>query len=355
MKTIFLNLHFSSITGPIDYLRKYLLRQGCSVLYLAHPLDDYKNNYTYFYKNQFQVKKIKRLNLGLINLIFDVILSSKYIFFNKFDIYIGANNFDVFPAIFLRIFFKKRIKKIIYFATDFSEDRFKSPILNKIYYLTEKIVIKYADLVISNTKRSETKRVEYGLNLSKSLIIPNGLYLNKPSFKNKSIDKSSFIYIGSVTKEHGLYELLEKLKPIIKKFILIGDGNDWKRIIMYLKNNKINSEIYHKKNHEFVINYLQKFNGFGLAPYNIKSKWTYYCSPLKINEYIGCGCPVILSSVPEISQYIEKKKLGIVYKKLDLDDIKKKINLFNAKNYCQRSETFYQNHNYNFLYSKIDL
>src|ERR1035437_10446498 len=99
VKKIFILSHSSEIEGPIDYYCKYLERNNYTVLKLEHPLDDYRGRFTIFY-NQGDITKIRRNNLGILNLFIDAFISIKIILNNDFDIFIGANNFDTFVGIF---------------------------------------------------------------------------------------------------------------------------------------------------------------------------------------------------------------------------------------------------------------
>jgi len=355
MKRIFIISHSSEIEGPIDYYRKYLEKNNYNVLTLAHPLNDYKERFTVFY-DQDKTIKIKRSNaFGIFNLFIDFFISVRFAFKNYFNIFIGANNFDTFVGIFLRKIFRKKIEKIIYFGSDFSEDRFSNVLLNKVYYFIESICCKYSDLVISNTKRAEGKRLRLGLKKEKSIIVPNGVLLDKEDFNKKELNKNNFIFVGSITKEHGLYDLIENIYPLINKLVLIGYGDDWDKVVSICKEKSIKIETYYKKDHNFCIDYLKTFNGFGLAPYNLDSKWTYYCSPLKVVEYVACGLPVLMSSLPEIASYIKEKGLGVVYSELNYDKINNDLKLFDVNGFNLKAKEFYNIYNQNNLYSKIKL
>jgi len=355
MKRVVVISHSSIIEGPIEYYIKYLKKNNYHISTIDHPLNDYQDRFTIF-DNQKKLIMTKRSNrLGTLNLLVDFFLSIKYVLNNRFDIFIGANNFDTFIGIFLKKIFLKKIAKIIYFASDYSEDRFKNILLNKIYYFVESICCKYSDLVISNTKRAEKKRIVFGLKKEKSLIVPNGVLLNKNKFDKKVINKANFIYVGSITNEHGLFNLIKNIYPLINKLVLIGYGDEWEAVVNICKNKHIKSELYYKKSHEFCINYLQNFNGFGLAPYNLNSKWTYYCSPLKVAEYISCGIPVIMSSVPEIAGYVKKSGFGIIFSKLNFDKISSDLKFFDTSNFNIKAKKFYNYYNQNYLYSKIKL
>ncbi len=352
---IFINTHSSKIEGSVDYLTHYLIRKGHEIRYISHPLDNYKDRYTELREGGTIVKKINRINLSLFNLFYDFYLSLKYLLSENVDIFIGANNFDVLPAVIARKFLRKKIHRIIYFASDFSEDRFGNYILDGIYYKVERAALKNSDLVVSNTKRAEEKRISFGLDKKNSLVIPNGVHLKNEVFEEKEISKKNFIFIGNVTKEHGLYDLLEILNPIMNKFVLIGSGDDWDRVVDLCKEKNIDFESFYKKDHEFTIAYLQKFNGIGLAPYNMESKWTYYSSPLKVSEYISCGVPVLMSDVPEIADLVEKENYGITYTKLDLMEIDKKLHDFNVIDYYKKAEKFYGSFKHEVLLERLGL
>lgn len=352
---IFVNTHSSKIEGPVDYLTHYLIQRGYEISYISHPLDSYEDRATVIRKGEEVVKEIRRKNIGVFNFFYDCYLSLRFLMKNDVDVFIGANNFDTVTGIIARKLFGKKLEKVIYFASDFSENRFGNKLMDWIYYQIEKFALRNSDLVVSNTRRAEKKRFEIGLEKEKSVVIPNGVHLENEVFKEKQIDKSSFIYVGNVTKEHGLYDLLETLHPVIKKFVLIGSGDDWDRVVNYCKEKDFEFESFYKKDHKFTIDYLQKFNGIGLAPYNLESRWTYYCSPLKVSEYISCGVPVLMSNVPEIADLVEKENYGITYNKLDLLDIEKKLQDFDVRNYYKKAEKFYDRFKHEVLFERLGL
>jgi glycosyltransferase involved in cell wall biosynthesis len=179
--------------------------------------------------------------------------------------------------------------------------------------------------------------------------------LDKADFNKKELNKNKFIFIGSVTKEHGLYDLIENIYPLVARLVLIGYGDDWDRVVRLCEEKNIKTEIYYKKDHEFCISYMKEFDGFGLAPYNLSSKWTYYCSPLKVVEYVACGLPVLMSSLPEIAGYIEENNLGIVYNKIDCTKIGDAIRAFDCNDFNLKARNFYDVYNQNNLYLKIKL
>lgn len=351
---IFLLAHSSGIDGPLDYYRDYLLRKSRfeEVFYLSHPLNVYQSKESRFYLNHELIWRKARKGRLFLNLLFDLYYSLKMIRKYEFEVFVAANSFAALFAILGKKIFRKKIPKIIFYPADFSEDRFKNKILNGIYYFMEKIVLKEANLVVNNTQRAKEKRQSLGMTQEKSLLLPNGVYLENPAFLPKEIRKSAFIFVGNVTAEHGLKEMAEILLPRIKELVIIGQGEGLAEIVDLLQKNHISVKIHLQKTHRFVIDYLQSFSGFGLAPYNLTEKWTYYSSPLKVSEYISCGVPVILSNIPQISQLVKDENLGIVYHKED-GTILKELDNFSTQNFYLKAQSFYQRFCWDNLLSKI--
>jgi glycosyltransferase involved in cell wall biosynthesis len=351
---IILFSHSTGIVGPIDFLEDYCLKKKYTVFKLQHPLDNYDQQHTLVYRNKRIIIRKKRKDMQFpINLIIDISLTLRFALQRQTDITIGANNLDTLVAIIARSIFHKKINKIIYFASDFSEKRYGNPVLDALYLQIEKWVLRYADVTISNTKRAEKKRRQLGLHIARSIIIPNGVTLPNAKFSGKKIDKHTFIFVGNVTKEHGLIPLLENMLPIINHLVVIGQGEQWEELKGFIKSHHINAELLSVKPHTYIMKYMQQFAGIGLAPYNTKSRWTFFCSPLKVNEYIACGIPVLISNVPEISQTIMQEKLGIVYKSSAPEDLKKGLSQFDTNNYAQKAKKFYETHSYEALYKNI--
>lgn len=356
MKNIYIVNHATAKTGSANYLEDYLLRKKRKVFRLSHPLDDYKNNKTYFVEDKNIIRKFRRTSLGIVNLPIDFLLSVFFLWNKKIDIFIGANNFDTLTGIVMRKFGKK-INTIIFFGSDYSPNRFGNPLLDKIYKFVEKKAVSGADYTISNSDRAQRERLSLGLAAEKSYVIPNGIYIENPLFLAKEINKDKYIFIGSLTREHGLLSFLKFFNKNIKELTVIGVGEECDNIKEFCRIKGIKLNMMGAQKHGFVLEYLQTFDGLGLAPYNVKSDWTYYCSPSKVGEYIACGVPVVVSSVPEISEYVGQKKLGVVFDSLgeqDYTGLCDSIREFETGDYHHRAEMFYRDFNRDYLYGKID-
>jgi len=354
-RRIFVASHSTVMSGPIDYFERYLWRRGLETVRIDHPLDSYDGRSSELRKNGKTVRAWKREARGPLNLIWDFACTVALALRARVEVGVGANNFDTYGVLAARRLRLSRLPRVIYFAADYSEDRFSNPLLNWIYLHVERSVLRRADLVVSNTRRAEEKRMQLGLDRKKSLVIPNGVRLEHPRFVPKQIRKDRFVFVGSVTREHGLYELLETIQPLIRRLTIIGHGEDWERVIGLCDRKSIPYEAHMSWPHEAVLDHLRDFEGIGLAPYNRDSKWTYYCSPLKINEYIASGLPVITSSVPEIAATIKSEKLGIVYERADLEEMSKALEALDVTDFHQRAARFYDEFNSDSLYDRVTL
>lgn len=271
----------------------------------------------------------------------------------KIDIAIGMNCFDTLPFILLR---KNRIKKIVFFGTDFARKRFKNPILNWFYIKIDGYCAKKADWVCCNSQRTIKQRLVEGVNKNKIIYTPNGIFLKKTKTIKKEYEKK-LVFVGRIDKEHGLLTLISRVDNSNIKMDIIGDGPELPNLQIKFKRSKY-IKFLGQKTHDEAIEYLLDFGGFGVAPY-IKTglDWTYYCDPVKVKEYLACGVPVIVSDVPEIAKVIKKEEFGFVYKnKKDLEmvlDQLKKIDRNDYQQMVKRIKLFRLNFDLNKIYERI--
>ncbi len=300
MAKILLISHGNAISGAIDRFEDYLLYLDHEVFKLQHPLDNYSNQYTQLTKNHESLKRHPRHQLSLFNYIIDTVLSLKTVFAVSPDLIVGANNIDSFAAIFAnKVLF--RHTPVIFFASDYSENRFNNKLLDKIYSAVEKQVDRRANLVISNTHRAEKKRIEFGLSQKRSLVIPNGVSIMNPTFPKKNINKKAFFYVGTLNPGHGLFDFIRMYVDGIASLTVIGEGADSSKLASFCNQHAVKFTNHGRQSQSFVHKLLRKFEGLGLAPYTSAERYIYFCSPMKISEYIAYGVPVVTSNITEQS------------------------------------------------------
>jgi len=352
---VLLATHSTVLPGPLDHFESYLWRHGRDTVRIDHPLDNYEGRRSVLRLNGRPACAWNRHDRGPFGLLWDFAYTIMAALRTTAPFAVGANNFDTYCLLTARRLRLAGKPQVVYYASDYSEDRFRNRVMNWIYMRVERSALRRADLVVSNTRRAESRRVELGLDRRKSVIVPNGVLLTQVEFKPKPIHKDRFVFVGSVTREHGLYELLAEIKPLIGSLTIIGRGDDSERVLSLCEQQQIPHEVHSQLPHDAVLEYLRDFEGFGLAPYNRHSKWTYYCSPMKISEYIALGVPVITSSVPEVAETIKTEQLGIVYERGDLEEIKATLDIFDATDFHNRAQKFYAAFNSDTLFERVGL
>ncbi len=168
---VFLSSHTTEVEGVAHRLLEYLNQYGYTVSLIFDPLEASRQRYTKI-KVRNRTIIIPRPRLGFLDYIGDSLVTVIALLFSSpLDIYVGMSAMDCLSA----LLFRYKIKKLILYASDFSANRFGSSFLNALYLQIEKLILKRADLVISNTDAAEVARKELGLDPSRSQVIPNGV------------------------------------------------------------------------------------------------------------------------------------------------------------------------------------
>lgn len=324
--------HITKTPGPVQFLARFLSDKTEEFYKIYHPLDLKEEIDSIFSKGDKVIEQKK--STGYFSHFFRTIKWLKKIK-EPVQLAVGMNCFDVLPLILLRK--KLKVKKIVFFTTDFSRKRFDSFWSNKLYIFIDKFCAKKADFVCCNTRRAINRRVEEGVSENKIIYTPNGVFLKdiRTFDANKTFSKK-LLYVGRLSEEHGLENIIEFLIKSELTLEIIGSGDREKKLKEKISKSGLTERVKFLgiKEHNEVIEYLKNFSGFGIAPYKIKSDWVWYCDPVKIKEYLACLVPVIISDVPEIAETIKCQNLGFVYNNADkLKNILKKISKMNQSEY----------------------
>lgn len=263
----------------------------------------------------------------------------------KFDFFIGFEAINALGGIFLRKFGK--VKKVIYYVSDYSPNRYSNSIFNKIYLLLDRVAFKNSDVIWDVSPAMLPARIKSGLSkdIKKNvLVVPNALYPKQISVLPESkIENFSLVFMGTTGKENGPDLAIEALPLILKKYKktklhIVGGGREeeFKKIAKRLK--ILDKIVFHGfiADREKVSEEIRKYM-IGLAPYlNFKSSARLYGDATKIRAYLASGLPVITTTVPPLGNEIEKFGAGIVVSDNKKELAKAVIKLFgNKKKYSQ--------------------
>jgi hypothetical protein len=190
---------------------------------------------------------------------------------------------------------------------------------------TENFVARRLDKVVTATPYIGKRFENIGANV---VIINNFPRLDELTFdQNKNAIKNAtptICYVGLISAERGIIEMLDAIKNLDVKFILAGKFNNqkieeqakshpsWKKVEYYphLSRNEI-AEVFAK-------------SSLGLCL--LHPKETYIHSlPIKLFEYMSGGIPVLASNFPLWKDIIESSKSGICADPYNIKEIEQGI------------------------------
>jgi glycosyltransferase involved in cell wall biosynthesis len=321
----YLVTHATEIFGPPHALLSYLRPKTETLVFISYPLDknvNLKPSASLYWKGELVYRKslplllerfpVSYLRDFLATFYFAVLLKGKA----KFDYFIGANNLNCLAGILLKPLLK--IKKTVFFTVDYSPRRFNNHFLDWLYHFIDKLAVRWADFTWSNTRRVAKIREDQELPQRKNLIVPNGVDLGKIPIIKKNKEEIKIVYIGHLTKTKGIQEIIKTLPGVLKvnqkfKFLIVGSGPYERELRNLAKKLFLGNKIQFlgEKTNEETLTVVSKCD-IGVALYTKNDSYTYYCDPMKVKEYLACGCAVIVSNLPEIALEIKRKKLGVM-------------------------------------------
>ncbi len=328
MNNILLISHISETYAPTFPFEKFLNKKTENLEVIFHPLVNTSiRESIYKIGNASKRKKIYSRPTKTTDYIYHGYLNLKWTLFNKekYDLVFGLNNICALSGLILRWFGKA--KRVIYYTVDYSDNRFNNKFLNSVYYFLDSFCVKHCDYTLSVSPRIVDVRSEKGLKKAKNLLQPNGVHIDKIKNIKKSYDKIKFICATHITDSKGLDMIVEatnRLEDEKKKNIIIdiiGEGpykKDLERIIKKYNLEKV-IKLRGQKTNKEILEILPTYH-VGIALYNMRDQFNYYCDPVKIKEYIAGKLLTLVSDIPYIAQTICEKQIG--YKvKYDTDSV----------------------------------
>lgn len=228
-----------------------------------------------------------------------------------------CNDLHTLPiGVFYKIFINKKAK-IIYDCHEYETERFLRNCLPKLLAkFTERTLIKFADHLITVSDSIANEYVKL-YNITKPKLIYNCPYYKNVEKKNIFREKFNiaesdkiFLYQGGLYPGRGIDLLLNTFKSVPRdyKLVFLGYGPLTNKIINSQKTTE--NIFYHKAvSLEDLYDYTSSADyGFSLIEdLNLNFK---YCLPNKLFEYIICKIPVIVSNLPEMSNFIKEYQIG---------------------------------------------
>lgn len=176
------------------------------------------------------------------------------------------------------------------------------------YYRKNKIYTKKIDYIITPSEFYKNKLIEDGMNRNKILAIHN--FIDIDEYNVPKIDEGYALYVGRLSKEKGIFNLIKAFSLIEKGELRIaGDGPEKENIIQFIVEQHLEGRVK-------LLGYLDKYkikeqirkSRFVVVP----SIWYENC-PYSIMETLAIGKPVIGANIGGIPELIQNHYSGFTY------------------------------------------
>jgi len=325
------NFNIGGASESILKLTKFLIKYKFSILIISIGKNFYKKDFKKINceiieikskKTSFSIFKLRKIMINEISKNFD-----KIIFISNINY---ANIISIISLINLH-----KIRIILTERSSISELRYGDTLFkkikNKLIYFLARCLYKYSDLIIANSK-FEKKYIQDNFQLKRVICI------HPPSIKNiiKTNNSSNkkipqIIYVGRLSREKGVFVILEALLEIRKKYSFVfnfyGDGPDKKYVKKFIQKNNLKDMVFLNgfiKNKNFIFKNADLFVN--------ASHWEGL--PNALVQSINYNVFPICSDAPGGNiEVIKNGKFGMSFKTNNKEDLQKKIIKFFDKRF----------------------
>ena len=199
-----------------------------------------------------------------------------------------------------------------------------STLMSYLSYYEAKQIKKHkwydkVDLFVCPSNFYKKKLDESGYIKSKIVWMRNPLSLDT-KYELNDHDDGYILYFGRLSKEKGVKTLIDSMKDINYKLIILGTGPIEDELHEYVKNNNIsNVEFKGFQQGEALTNYIRNARCVVLP-----SEW-YENGPYSAMEAMALGKPLIVSNLGGLPELVDDTKNGYIYK--SKEELKDKIQL----------------------------
>lgn len=241
----------------------------------------------------------------------------------QYQIFIGMESINTLAGVFLKKI--GLVRTVIYYVSDYSPQRYRNPLFNKLYLYLDRQAAYKADFIWDVSTAMMPAREQAGLIKSHAALcihVPNALFPEQISFLPESkIIPKSLVFAGTLGEENGPDLAIEALSyvhtkiPGVKLHIFGGGDSDLKRLQTLTETLKLKDDVVF---HGFINNQIelsQKIQKYsvGLAPYKgIPGSPRWWADATKIRLYLAAGLPVVTTQVPPLGKELIKEKAGLI-------------------------------------------
>ena len=240
-----------------------------------------------------------------------------------FDYFIGLESVNTIAGILLRKI--GRVKKVVYYVSDYSPQRYKNSWFNHLYLAFDRFSAKHADYIWDVSRAIHPARIKAGLNKYTSapvIHVNNGL--NPWQIKTnplRLVQPHSIVYMGTLGADNGPDIAILALAIVRKKYkdatlhIIGGTPHSFAWLAPIIKKAKVQSAVlfYGFVPDSNVMSNIIRRCSIGVSPYRaIPGSPRYYGDAGKIRAYCASGLPIVTSPVPPLGQDVAKLGAALI-------------------------------------------
>ncbi|MDD4979712.1 MAG: glycosyltransferase family 4 protein [Candidatus Omnitrophica bacterium] len=294
----------SEVYGQCHAIADFLKENARELIFIRHPLEgrNYSRAELFTHAGTRKLKIIATRTQGALRYAIDILSTVAVVFTQrgKWDIFIGVNSLNAFSGLLLKRLGK--VKRVIFYTADYVPQRFADKRMNSIYHWFDRFCIKQADFVWNISQAQMEIRKNQGLPGNKNIYVPHGIDKRHITHQPlEKVDRYSFVVAANLSRAFNYRLIIDAFKDVAvkvpqAKLIIIGTGELEKEISDYIRLNRIDGHVLMLgwMPHDKLIPFISRC-GIGLAIYTSLCSWTNFSDSFKTKEYLGCGCPVIIS------------------------------------------------------------
>jgi glycosyltransferase involved in cell wall biosynthesis len=226
----------------------------------------------------------------------------------KLPLFIGVDCLNASAGVLLR--WAGRCERVVFYAIDYTPQRFSNPLLNLAYALADRFAATQADAVWNLSDRMREVRRRQGVPEARNQLVPVGVELAKVR-RPARVKRHSLFYMGALMDNKGLQLLVQAMPLVLKKvpqaeLHILGFGPFEAELKRLVQASPARARIHLPGGleHGALFKVAPGF-GVALAPYlDDPGSYTWWCDPTKPKEYLACGLPIIITKVPWIWERI---------------------------------------------------
>jgi len=240
----------------------------------------------------------------------------------RFDFFIGLEGINTLAGIVLKKLGK--VNSVIYYVSDYSPSRYGETFFNKLYLFLDRFCITHADFTWDVSPAMKDGRIKAGVlsnEMGRIIHVPNGLFKSQidPIATSERI-RDSIVYMGVLDKVKGIDIALKALKIILTKkpnstlHIIGGTENQIVELQQYANSLGIEKSIifYGFVPPNKVMSNIIRRCYIGIGTYGGgKSPPNRYGDSGKIRQYLGCGLPIVATTIQWHTNYVIEQGAGI--------------------------------------------